>query len=254
MQSIYSYQAPDDLLKERVILVTGAGDGIGRAVALGYAAKGATVVLLGRTISKLEAVYDEIEAMGAPGAAIYPLNFEGASWSDYQEMADRLYDEFGRLDGVLHNAGILGQITPLQGYNPELWQQVMQVNFAGPTMMLQALIPLLQQSDDASVILTSSSVGRKGRAFWGAYACSKFALEGLSQVMSEELENTSNVRVNTLNPGATRTQMRAKAYPGEDPNSLPAPNDLLPAYLYLMGPASHGVTGQQLNAQPPKAS
>lgn len=253
MQSLISYQATDDLLKDRIILVTGAGDGIGRAAALGFAAKGATVILLGRTISKLEAVYDEIEALGAPEAAIYPLNFEGASWPDYQEMADKIYEEFGRLDGVLHNAGLLGQITPLQGYNPELWQQVMQVNFAGPTMMLQALIPLLQQSKDASVILTSSSVGRKGRAFWGAYACSKFALEGLSQVMAEELENISQVRVNTLNPGATRTQMRAKAYPGEDPNTLPSPEAILPAYFYLMGPDSKGVTGQQFDAQPPKS-
>lgn len=253
MQSLNSYQATDDLLKGRIILVTGAGDGIGRAAALGFAAKGATVILLGRTTSKLEAVYDEIEALGAPEAAIYPLNFEGATWPDYQEMADRLYQEFGRLDGVLHNAGLLGQITPLQGYNPELWQQVMQVNFSGPTMMLQALIPLLQQSEDASVILTSSSVGRKGRAFWGAYACSKFALEGLSQVMAEELENISQVRVNTLNPGATRTQMRAKAYPGENPSSLPTPEEILPAYYYLMGPDSKGVTGQQFNAQAPKA-
>jgi NAD(P)-dependent dehydrogenase (short-subunit alcohol dehydrogenase family) len=253
MQSHYSYQAADDLLKGRIILVTGAGDGIGRAAALGFADKGATVVLLGRTISKLEAVYDEIEARGAEKPAIYPLNFEGATWPDYKEMADRLYEEFGRLDGVLHNAGILGQITPLQGYNPELWHEVMQINFSGPTMMLQALIPLLQQSQDASVILTSSSVGRKGRAFWGAYACSKFALEGLSQVMSEELENISQVRVNTLNPGATRTKMRAKAYPGENPNTLPTPEEILPVYYYLMGPDSQGITGQQFDAQPPKS-
>lgn len=253
MQSYFDYQAPDELLKDRIILVTGAGSGIGRAAALGFAAKGATVVLLGRTISKLESVYDEIEALGAPEAAIYPLNFEGASWPDYQQMADRLYEEFGRLDGVLHNAGILGKITPLQGYNPTLWQEVMQVNFNGPTMMLQALIPLLQESKDASVVLTSSSVGRKGRAFWGAYACSKFATEGLAQVMAEELENISNVRVNTLNPGATRTQMRAKAYPGENPESLRTPEEILPTYYYLMGPDSRGVTGQQFDAQPPKS-
>ncbi|SFB90009.1 NAD(P)-dependent dehydrogenase, short-chain alcohol dehydrogenase family [Marinospirillum celere] len=253
MQCYFDYQATNDLLKGRIVLVTGAGDGIGRAAALGYASKGATVILLGRTISKLESVYDEIEALGAPEPAIYPLNFEGASWPDYQQMADRLYDEFGRLDGVLHNAGILGKITPLQGYSPTLWQEVMQVNFNGPTMMLQALIPLLQESEDASVILTSSSVGRKGRAFWGAYACSKFAVEGLAQVMAEELENISNVRVNTLNPGATRTQMRAKAYPGENPASLRTPEEILPTYYYLMGPDSKGVTGQQFDAQPPKA-
>lgn len=253
MQCYIDYQAPDDLLKDRVILVTGAGSGIGRAAALGFAAKGATVILLGRTLSKLEAVYDAIEASGAPEAAIYPLNFEGASWPDYVQLADRLYEEFGRLDGVLHNAGILGSLTPLQGYNPALWQEVMQVNFNGPTMMLQALIPLLQVSEDASVILTSSSVGRKGRAFWGAYACSKFALEGLSQVMADELENISQVRVNTLNPGATRTAMRAKAYPGEDPATLRTPEAILPTYFYLMGPASKGLSGQAFDAQPPKS-
>ena len=248
----FDYQAPEGLLKDRVILVTGAGDGIGRAAALGFAAKGATVILLGRTISKLEQVYDEIEALGGPEAAIYPLNFEGATWPDYQQMADRLYEEFGRLDGVLHNAGILGNITPLQGYNPALWQEVMQINFNGPVMMLQALIPVLQASEDASVILTSSSVGRQGRAFWGAYACSKFALEGFAQVMAQELENISSVRVNTLNPGATRTRMRAKAYPGENPAHLRTPEEILPTYFYLMGPDSKGVTGQQFDAQPPR--
>ncbi len=246
------YQAPDDLLSDRIILVTGAGDGIGRAAAKGFASKGATVILLGRTLSKLEAVYDEIEAAGGPQPAIYPLNFEGASWPDYQNMADKLYETFGCLDGVLHNAGILGKITPLQSYNPQLWQEVMHVNFNGPVMMLQALIPLLQASQDASVVLTSSSVGRQGRAFWGAYACSKFALEGFSQVMSQELENISAVRVNTLNPGATRTQMRAVAYPGENPANLRTPEEILPTYYYLMGPDSRGFTGQQFDAQPKK--
>lgn len=248
------YQAPAELLRDRVILVTGAGDGIGRDAALAYARHGATVILLGRTTAKLEAVYDEIEAAGGPQPAIFPLNVEGASLKDYQDMAETLDKEFGRLDGILHNAGLLGRITPFEQYNPELWEQVMQVNIHGPTWMTQALLPLLKDSRDASVIFTSSSVGRKGRAYWGAYAVSKFATEGFVEVLAEELEHLGNVRVNTLNPGATRTQMRRSAYPGEDPDTLRTPEAIMPTYLWLMGPDSHGHNGEKFDAQPPRTS
>lgn len=247
------YQAPSELLHDRVILVTGAGDGIGRAAALAYARHGATVILLGRTIAKLEAVYDEIEAAGGPQPAIFPLNFEGATLKDYHDMAETLDREFGRLDGILHNAGQLGRIMPFEQYNPELWEQVMQVNINGPIWMTQALLPLLKSSRDASVIFTSSGVGRKGRAYWGAYAVSKFATEGFVEVLAEELEHLGSIRVNSLNPGATRTQMRRTAYPGEDPNALRTAEEIMPTYLWLMGPESRGHNGEKFDAQPPKA-
>jgi len=247
------YQAPDGLLENRIILVTGAGDGIGRAAALAYARHGATVILLGRTIAKLEKVYDEIEAAGGSQPAIFPLNFEGATLKDYHDMAQTLESEFGRLDGILHNAGLLGRITPFDQYNPELWAQVMQVNINGPIWMTQALLPLLEASDDASVIFTSSSVGRKGRAYWGAYSVSKFATEGFMEVLADELDNKPNMRVNTLNPGATLTQMRRNAYPGEDPQTLRTPEDIMPTYLWLMGPDSKGVNGEKWDAQPPRS-
>ncbi|WP_445157681.1 YciK family oxidoreductase [Halomonas sp. E14] len=247
------YQAPSHLLEDRIILVTGAGDGIGREAALSFARHGATVVLLGRTIAKLEKVYDEIEAFGGPQPAIFPLNLEGATLKDYHDMAETLDKEFGRLDGLLHNAGLLGRITPFEQYNPELWEQVMQVNINGPIWMTQALLPLLKSSRDASVVFTSSSVGRKGRAFWGAYAVSKFATEGFVEVLADELEHLGTIRVNSLNPGATRTKMRANAYPGEDPDTLRSAAEIMPTYLWLMGPDSHGHNGQRFDAQPPRA-
>ena len=246
------YQAPDDLLRGRILLVTGAGDGIGKAAALTFARHGATVILLGRTISKLEKVYDEIEAAGGPQPAIFPLNFEGATLKDYHDMAETLDREFGRLDGILHNAGLLGRITPFEQYNPELWEQVMQVNFNGPVWMTQALLPLLKASEDASLVFTSSSVGRRGRAYWGAYAVSKFATEGFMEVLADEVEHLGNVRVNSLNPGATRTQMRKQAYPGELPETLRTPEEIMPTYLWLMGPESRGHNSETFDAQPPK--
>lgn len=249
MQCKIDYQAPQNLLQDRVILVTGAGDGIGKAAALAYAQHGAQVILLGRTISKLEATYDAITAHNYPEPAILPLDLAGATWPDYQKMADVIYNNFGRLDGILHNAGILGNLSPVQAYNPELWQQVMHVNFNAQVMLQQACLALMSESEDAAVIFTSSGVGRQGRAFWGAYATSKFATEGFVQVLAHELENTSNIRVNSLNPGATRTQMRSNAYPAENPNSLRTPTEIMGTYLYLMGPDSRGITGQKFNAQ-----
>ncbi|WP_210397652.1 YciK family oxidoreductase [Motiliproteus sediminis] len=246
---MFNYQAPTSLLKDRVILVTGAGDGIGRAAAKCYASHGATVVLAGRTVKKLEQVYDEIEASGAPQPAIIPINLEGAAAHEYETLAATLEQEFGRLDGLLNNAGVLGQRTPIENYDPCIWNQVMQVNLNAQFYLTQALLPLLQQSDDGSIVFTSSGVGRKGRAFWGAYAVSKFALEGFAQVLADELEGLGTLRVNCINPGATRTSMRAFAYPAENPAALATPESIMPLYLYLMGPDAKGVTGHSIDAQ-----
>lgn len=245
-----NYQAPKDLLKDKVILVTGAGDGIGKQAALSYAACGATVILLGRTTKKLEAVYDQIESLGYPQAAIVPLNLDTAAEHDYIELANTIETEFGRLDGILHNASILGDRTPLANFEPSTFEQVMRVNVTAAFLLNQALIPLLQKAPEASIIFTSSSVGRKAKAYWGAYAVSKFATEAMMQLLADELENISNIRVNAINPGGTRTNMRAHAYPAEDPNTLKTPLDIMPLYLYLMGNDSADVNGQSLDAQP----
>jgi len=246
---MFNYSAPKLLLKDKTILVTGASDGIGRQAALTYAQFGATVILLGRNVEKLEGVYDEIEAMGAPQAAILPLNLETASEQSYIELTNIIDEEFGVLDGLLHNASLLGMRTPLENYDPITWEQVMKVNTNAPFYLTQNLLPLLQRSKNASIVFTTSSVGKKGRAYWGAYSVSKFATQGIMEILADELENTSNIRCNCLNPGGTRTAMRAAAYPGERPQSNPTPEEIMPAYLYLMGDDSIGTNGKTIDAQ-----
>ncbi|WP_404402150.1 YciK family oxidoreductase [Idiomarina seosinensis] len=237
IKTVHDYQPAADLLSNKVILVTGAGDGIGRQAALSFAEHGATVILLGRTVAKLEAVYDEIEQTGGPQPAIIPLDLKGATAQHYKDMASTIDNQFGRLDGVLHNAGILKILSPFTHIESDDFNDSMQINVTGPMLMTQALLPVMQKAPTASLVFTSSGVGRKGRAYWGSYAVSKFATEGLAQVIADEYENT-NVRTNVINPGATRTAMRAKAYPAEDPKQLKTPLDLMPTYLYLMGDQS----------------
>lgn len=243
------YTPRQDLLKGKVIVVTGAGAGIGRSAALSFAAHGATVVLLGRTIPKLEMVYDEIEAAGGPQPAIYPINFEGAVAKDYDDMAQTLFDEFGKVDGLLHNAAELGERTPINNYSPDVWIRVMQVNVNAPFMLTRALLPVMNHSSAGSILFTGSGVGYEGRAFWGAYAASKAANENMMQTLAQELDQTTQIRCNSINPGATRTKMRATAYPAEDPMKVKAAEDLMPLYLYLMGDDSVGVSGQQFEHQ-----
>ncbi|WP_305811302.1 YciK family oxidoreductase [Photobacterium leiognathi] len=243
------YQIAADSLKDRVILVTGAGDGIGREAAIQYAAHGATVILLGRTVAKLEAVYDEIEALGYIQPAIIPLDLMGATKQHYLDMVDTIEQQFGRLDGVLHNAGLLGVLSPLEQIEESTFDDVMQVNVKAQFLLTQAIIPLIKKATDGRIVFTSSTVGHSGRAFWGSYAISKFATEGMMQVLADELSNT-NVKVNAINPGGTRTGMRAQAFPAEDVTQLKTPKDIMPLYLYLMGPESQHVSGKCIDAQP----
>ncbi len=244
------YHARENLLKNKIILVTGAGDGIGRSAAMEFARHGATVILVGRTLAKLESVYDEIEAAGFPQPAIFPINLESALEQDYRALHDAIKDEFSRLDGLLHNASELGPRTPLTHYAPEQWQKILQVNLTAPFLLSKALIPLLDHDKGGSIVFTGSSVGRKGKAYWGAYAVSKAATENLMQVLADELEGISKIRVNSINPGATRTRMRASAFPAEDPSALVTPDDLMNRYLFLMGPDSELINGQCFDAQP----
>ena len=248
MQKHQIYQAATDALRDKIILVTGAGDGIGRVAALTYAEHGASVILLGRTVSKLEAVYDEIEQLGGATPAIIPLDMKGATETHYRDMAATIVDQFGRLDGLLHNASLLGVLSPFDKIDLPTWDDIMKVNVTAQFMMTKALLPALLAAKHPSVVFTSSGVGRQGRAHWGPYAVSKFATEGMAQVLADEYEN-SHLRVNVINPGATNTAMRSRAYPAEDKSTLKTPAQIMNVYLYLMSDDSIGSTGKSLDAQ-----
>lgn len=241
-----TYAAPANLLQGRIILITGAGDGIGAQAARTCAEHGATVILVGRTQAKLEAVYDAIVSAGHPEPSIAVVDFAKAQGDDYQVIAEAIEQEFGHLDGLLHNAGLLGYLSPVEHYEVGKWLEVMHVNLNAAFILTQALLPLLRKADDATLVFTTSSVGRKGRAYWGAYAVSKFGTEGLMQTLADELDT---IRVNCINPGATRTAMRRTAFPGEDPTTLQTPADIMAPYLYLLGPDSAGFSGNSINCQ-----
>lgn len=243
-----AYAPLPDLLAGRVVLVTGAARGIGRAAARAFAAHGASVVLLDHAQRPLDVLYDEIEQAGHPQPAIVTLDLATATVEDYEAAASKIGQAFGRLDGLLHNAAELGALAPIELYDLGLWARVFSVNLHAPLLLTRACLPWLKRSADASVVFTSADVGRRGRAYWGAYGVACAALEGLTQILAAELEAGGRIRVNSLDPGPVRTALRAQAYPGEDARALPAPEEILSVYLYLLGPDSRGVTGRALCA------
>jgi len=244
-----SYTAPEGLLADRAILITGAGGGLGGALAKACASLGANVLLSGRNVRKLEAVYDSIVAAGGPRPSIAPLDMERADASHYGALADAVRNEFGRLDGLVHAAALLGERSPIEHYDVVTWLKVMHVNVNAAFILTQALLPMLRVSQDASIVFTTSGVSVRGRAYWGAYAASKFAVEGLMQVLADETDTATSMRVNSVNPGGIRTQMRARAFPGEVPDALPTPEQVLGPFLYLIGPDGRGTTGRRFDAQ-----
>jgi NAD(P)-dependent dehydrogenase (short-subunit alcohol dehydrogenase family) len=243
------FTAGASLLEGRVILITGASGGLGRALALECARAGASVILSGRNGAKLERLYDEIEVAGAPRPAIAVLDLATATAVDYDRLAETIDREFGKLDGLVHAAALLGDRTPLEQYDVPTWCRVLHVNLTAPFILTQILLPNLRKSSDASVIFVSSGVVKNSRPFWGAYAVSKTGLESVRSMLSEELEGEENIRVNSINPGRMRTGMRAAAYPAEDPNSLPSPASVTGPFLYLLSAQGRGVDGEYFDAQ-----
>ncbi len=238
------YHVPPNLLKDRVILVTGAGQGIGKSAALAYAASGATVILIGRKVAKLEEVYDAISAAGYAEAAIFPLDLETASEQDFANMAEGIYQQLGRLDGILHNAAHFDNLSPLEIQTMAQFEHMMRVNLIAPFALTKACLPLLQRAPDASVIFTSTSAGHQAAAYWGAHGISKNAVEHMVKTWALELERHLNIRLNTVIPGAVQCPQRKKSHPGEVHGNLPPAESIMPLYQYLMGPDSRGISGK----------
>ena len=237
------------MLEEKIILVTGAGDGIGKSAAISYASRGATVILLGKTKAKLEKVYDEIEESNHPTPLISLMDFSKADGNDYQELVDNLIKDYKQLDGLLLNAAILGDRSPIEQYDVAKWVETIHINLTSQFILIKTLLPALRNSNNASVLFTSSGVGRVGKAFWGAYAVSKFGVEGLCQVLSDEHSNDKSIRFNCINPGAVQTNMRKEAYPLENPNDLLHPDEIMDKYVWLMSDESKDIDGQSINCQ-----
>ncbi len=238
------YRPAPDLLQDRVILVTGAGSGIGRAVATAYAAHGATLVLLGPVLRELEATYDAIEQAGHPQPAIFEMDLAEAGPAEVHGMAASIGQHLGRLDGLVHNAALLPYLSRIDDYDPEDWERVLRINLTAPFLLTQACLPLLRQAPDASILFTTDKVGRRGRAYWGAYGVSKAGLDNLMQILADETEKDGRIRANAIDPGPVRSDLRIRIYPAQDPSTWAAPEDILGPYLFLMGPDSAGVTGR----------
>lgn len=249
MKTYSDYAPPDDLLRDRVILVTGAGQGLGRQAALTYAQHGATVILHGRKINKLEKVYDEIEALGQSQPVIYPLDFEKAGEEDCVQLASAIEQQLGRLDGILHNAAFLYGPSPLGMQTADQWQMLLKVNLTLPFTITKACLPLLKVASDASVVMTASTQGHHPTAYWGGYSVAKAGVEALIKIQADEWRNLPNLRSNGLIPGVVNSPQRAKTHPGEVKKILPQPEDLMPVYLFLMGPDSRDVNGEIIACQ-----
>lgn len=241
------YTAKPNLLKEQVILITGAGSGIGSAVAQAYARHGATVVLLDKKIPALEQVYDDIIAEGFSTPALYPLDLKGANITDYDDLANSILENFGRLDGLVHCAASLGQIAPVQHQDPIVWLETLQINLTAPYLLTRACLTLMQQSDHASIIFTTDV--HKDKAYWSGYGVAKAGIESLSKQLADELECAGRVRVNCIDPGKVKTPLHSRAYPGINPTHLPMPEDVVSSYLYLMSQDSLKVNGDLIKAQ-----
>lgn len=243
------YTPQENCLQGKIILVTGAAGGIGSTVSKTFAHYGATVILLDRDVKGLEPLYDEIEGAGYPLPAIYPMNLEGATDKDYMELAQAMEKEFGRLDGLLHNAARRDALTPLWRIDIEDWFEVLQVNFNAPFMLTCACLELLRTAASASVIFTTDHQARDHHAYWGAYGVSKHAVDGLMKTFADELENQSLIRVNAIDPGPVKTGMRVRTYPGLGPSMMTRPEDIMHSYLYLMDEAGKDMNAQIIYAQ-----
>lgn len=246
MQDLRSYQPAPGALQDRVILITGATDGIGKALSIAAAKLGAQVIAHGRTQRKLEAVADLVTDPAAKPMALLPLDFEKAGPAEYEAMADAIENNFGRLDGLVHNAAMLAERAPIEHHDVPKWLRAMHVNTNAPFILTRYCLPLLKKSQDASILFSSCDLATEAKAHWGPYLVSKWANEGMMRMLADELSNT-RIRVNSYNPGPVATKIRLQAFPAEDRAKLAKPEDVVNAYLYLLSSESRGTTGKTLS-------
>lgn len=236
-------------LTHQVILITGAGGGLGSTAALALAKQGAHIILLDKNIAKLEAAYDAILAVNAPEPILYPFDLAGANENEYQDLADKIADQYGFLQGLLHSAVEFSSFSPIASTKTKDWGHSLNVNLNAPFLLSRVLLPVLQKSEHASIVFTSDSSARTAPAYSGAYGVSKIALEGLANILAEEHEAFGKIRVNTLIPGPVDSPLRKRSHPAEDKNKLPSMQSLAPIYRYLFGSESVGITGQTVDAR-----
>jgi NAD(P)-dependent dehydrogenase (short-subunit alcohol dehydrogenase family) len=249
-EQLKHYHPPEAFLKDRVLLVTGAGQGLGQALALAAAALGATLILHGRNGAKLEKTYDAIIAANGATPAIAPLDFSKASDDDFAQLAQTIEHEFGRLDGIVHCAAHLKQLQPLANEKLDDWLNLLRVNLAAPFALTRACLPLLAQgARPSAVIFVSESHGRHPAAYWGGFAVSKFALQGLLQVWREEA--AESIRMNIVVPGPIQSPQRMLTHPGEDKSTLRRAEEVVPAFLYLLADENQSISGQVIELQTP---
>lgn len=239
-----NYQAPHQDLKDRVIIVTGAGQGLGQTAAIAFAKQGATMILIGRTQAKLEATYDTIQEQGLPEALIFHMDLNKATEDDFNAMAEGIYQQLGRLDGILHNATDFDNLSPLEIQTTEQFEEMFRVNVIAPFALTKACLPLLERAENASVIFTSNSSAQTPKAYWGSHGISKAAADFMMQMWSQELESRPNIRFNSIVPGGLQSPQRKKTHPGEVHSELPIMESAMQLYLYLMGDESKGITGK----------
>jgi len=244
-----TYRPAGDLLRGRVILVTGASSGLGRAASLAYARHGATVALLARNEQRLEAVYDEILAAGGPEPAMFPFDLAQADARALELLAGTLGHHLGRLDGMLHSAHSFFSLTPLALQTLEQWLELFRVNLIAPFALTRACLPLLMEAPQASVVFSGDQHGHQPAAYWGGYAVAKAGLETLTRLWTDELDASPQLRINTLVPGPVASPLRARTHPGLPLDTPPGIDDVLPYYLYLMGPDGAQVRGQVVSCR-----
>ncbi|MCK8515958.1 SDR family NAD(P)-dependent oxidoreductase [Methylonatrum kenyense] len=247
---------PDDFrpsaetLGDRVILLSGAAGGIGSAVARHCAAAGAQLILLDKAVKKLEALADEIDSADSPVPILHGMNLEGVGPADYLELATALDQQFGRLDGLVHCAAMLGELSPLSQYDPELWARTLHVNLNAPFLLNQVCLPLLDRAEDSRIIHTSDRSGRQGQAYWGAFGVAYAGVECMMQTLAAEVARKGRIRVSSLDPGPVDSPMRQQAYPAEQTTGLRSVEDVARAYVYLLSASGRPYHGKGLRWSP----